>query len=525
MKNLFNFGQAYGFGMEAEELEDVVETPVEDTEVEVDEDVASDSDEMNTQELQEATPQIIDTDDVTNVVDDLGDTFEEGNDERPVTSDIDYVPEELQAEIEAIERMADQHEQEGAEMGLAEGDDPYHEVPGGVDLTDDTDEKMVGVDEPAEYAKIEETKVNGVSPSVDDYMREEYAEDSYGEDSITGPAPNESVVETPEDAEPLGGGVDAVTELQANGAVRETEDPEVSGDDLDGEEDENPALSAKDVLGTESEDIDIEEDDEDEDVEDPEDDSEDEEEMPEEEISEESDEEVDVEDETDVEEVDTEEDSEISMEDDETCCSEEYAELAKLDVELNMDSSILPEEKQEEAEQAVEETEITIPNEALDEVSEMTTINDVADDSPAEPITTEEEGERVETATIDDETLLSDVVGDGVAEDSHGEEESFYEGDIPVNADTDEEQQVSEGDASYDDGESSDMDGDEELSEDVEESEDVVEEDAVEDTVDGDGDAVDTPEEADAVIEEETDEVEDVEVDDEEVEDEEPEEE
>ena len=508
MANLFDFGKAYGFGMEAELPEEEL-TPVESDDVEVDEAPAESSDDMNTQELQEEIPQVINTDDVTNVVDDLGDTFEEGYDERPV-GDIDYIPEDLKAEIDAIEAMADQHAQVGEDLLLPE-EDPYHETPGGMSLTEDA--PVAGMDEVEEYAKsVNEINVTGGSGDVDQFMRDEYNEDSYGEDSITGPAPNESVVETPEDAEPLGGGTGSETELQSEPTGND-EDVEVSVSDLDGEEEgEDDALpDAKDVLGTESEDFEEEEEAEDEEPEEDESvdvDSDD----TDEDSSDVDEEEEEVESEDDVEEADVEDDSddeEISMEDDgESMCAEEHAIVDSLDVELNLDSSILTEEKQEEAEQAAEETEVEIANVALDEVSEMAPVNSVTGETeaPMEDGTNEQEN-----VTIDDDTMMSDVVGEMVAEDSHGDEDAFYEGDIPVNAETSEDAQVSEGDASSDEGAGEPVDGGDEDYEEVsdEEAEDVAEEDAVEDDIDGDDEAVDTPEEADATIEEEVDEAED----------------
>lgn len=506
MKNLFDFGRAYGFGMEAELPEEEV-TPVEE-DVEVEEEPTEATDDMNTQELQEEIPQVINTDDVTNVVDDLGETFEEGNDERPVTSDIDYIPEDLKSEIDAIEAMADQHAQVGEDLLLPE-EDPYHETPGGMSLTEDT--PVNGMDEVEEYAKsVNEINVTGGSGDVDQYMRDEYNEDGYGEDSITGPAPNESVVDTPEDAEPLGGGTGAETELQAEPTGND-EDVEVSIDDLDGAEDENEALpDAKDVLGTESEDFEEEEEVADEDVEEDEpvdDDSDDSDEA-----ASDSDEEEEVE--VEEEPVEDGEDEEISMEDDgESVCAEEHAIVDALDVDLNMDSSILTEEKQEEAEQAAEETEVEIANVALDEVSEMAPVNSPTGETEA-PM--EDGSNEQENTTIGDDTMMSDVVGEMVAEDSHGDEDSFYEGDFSVTSEPEDLNQISEGESSYDEEGSVDVESDD--VEDIvnEDAEDAAEEDAVEDNIDGDGEAVDTPEEADAEIEAETNDDVEAESDDEE---------
>ena len=508
MKNLFDFGRAYGFGFES--VEDEMEiTEVPETEVEeapeVDDEPAVDTDDMNTQELQEATPQIIDTDDVTNVVDDLGDTFEEGNDERPV-GDIDYVPDELQAEIDAIEAQADTHAQVGADMMMPE--EPVHEVPGGMDLL--ADEPVQGMDEVEEYAaSVNEINVTGNQGNMDDYMRAEYDEDSFGEDSITDGTNNAETTVSSSDAAPIDSDINGTGNAMDDAQDRGVEEVEVSADDIDGEGTTDEAIGAKDVLGTESEDMDI-----------PEESDEEVEETVEEEPESSESEEIESDEEIDEVPVETTEDGE------ETCCAEELAIIGELEVELNMDSTILDEEATQEAEQAAAQTELEMTDDALAPVEEAQTING-PDEAEAAPM--EDGSNEQENVEIDEDSMMSDAIGEMVAEDSHGDPEAFYEGDIPVNAETSADAQVSEGDASYDEGagEPVDMDGDEEVSESVEdetveESEDVVEEDAVEDEIDGDGEAVDTPEEAEATVEEET---EDAVEDSDEVEDEEPEDE
>ena len=508
MKNLFDFGRAYGFGFES--VEDEMEiTEVPETEVEeapeVDDEPAVDTDDMNTQELQEATPQIIDTDDVTNVVDDLGDTFEEGNDERPV-GDIDYVPDELQAEIDAIEAQADTHAQVGADMMMPE--EPVHEVPGGMDLL--ADEPVQGMDEVEEYAaSVNEINVTGNQGSMDDYMRAEYDEDSFGEDSITDGTNNAETTVSSSDAAPIDSDINGTGNAMDDAQDRGVEEVEVSADDIDGEGTTDEAIGAKDVLGTESEDMDM-----------PEESDEEVEETVEEEPESSESEEIESDEEIDEVPVETTEDGE------ETCCAEELAIIGELEVELNMDSTILDEEATQEAEQAAAQTELEMTDDALAPVEEAQTING-PDEAEAAPM--EDGSNEQENVEIDEDSMMSDAIGEMVAEDSHGDPEAFYEGDIPVNAETSADAQISEGDASYDEGagEPVDMDGDEEVSESVEdetveESEDVAEEDAVEDEIDGDGEAVDTPEEAEATVEEET---EDAVEDSDEVEDEEPEDE
>lgn len=496
MKNLFNFGRAYGFGLESVEDEmeitEVPETEVEET-PEVDEPVSDG--EMNTQELQEATPQIIDTDDVTNVVDDLGDTFEEGNDERAV-GDIDYVPDELQAEIDAIEAQADTHAQIGADVMMPE--EPEHEVPGGMDLL--ADEPVQGMDEVEEYAaSVNEINVTGNQGSMDEYMRAEYDEDSYGEDSITDGTNNNETTVSSSDAEPISSqlspnGANALQD-EGNQTIKEVE---VSADDIDGENTTDEAIGAKDVLGTESEDdLEMEPTD---DVDNSSDEIEESESEPIEDSEPSSD------DENDIDEVPMTTDEEGN----ETCCAEEHELVASLEVDLNMDTTILDEESTQEAESAAEQTELEMVDDALGDVEEMTVVNPPSGETP-EP---QEDGtNEQENVTIEDGEMLSDVL-DQVKEDSHGDENAYYEGDYSVTSDADDLNQISEGEASYDEEGSSTDSSDEiesDVSEDpsddgIEESENVVDEDSVEDSIDGNGDSIDTPEEAESEIEEQTEE-------------------
>lgn len=521
MKNLFDFGRAYGFGFESvedEELEVTEEVEVEDApEPEIDEEpveaVDTTGETGDTQELQEDIPQIIDTDDVTNVVDDLGDTFEEGYDERPV-GDIDYIPEDLKAEIDAIEAQADQHAQVGQDLMLPE-EDPYHEVPGGISLTEDA--PVQGMDEVEDYAKsINEVNVTGNQGDMDQYMRDEYNEDAYGEDSITSPSNTETTVSSSDasaiDEQLTPNGANA---LQNEGNL-DVKEVEVSASDIDGEGSEDEALGAKDVLGTESEDMDMLEMEESEESEsEPEESSE--EEPAEEEVPEEVTEEVESD---DVDEVEVT----VDEEGNETCCAEEHELVASLDVDLNMDTTILNEESTEEAEQAASETELEMYDDALAPVEEMTLVNPPDGETPAP----EEDGtNEQENIALSDDEMLSDVVGDMIKDDSHGDDEAVYQGDFSTSSDDDNLNQISEGESSYDEpGESGGDDSEsvDEVSEEpeMEEAEDTVEEDAVEDTIDGSGDEIDTPEETDAELEETS---EDISEDSDEIEDEEPEEE
>lgn len=459
--------------------------------------------DANTQELQEEISAVINPEDTATVIDKLEETYEVGDTERN-SGDVDYMPEELKAEIEAIEKAADLGINEGAEVMTMQGDDPYHEEMGGVDLANDTEEKVEGFDEVQEYAaSVNEVQITGNSPNLDEFLREEYdqaEEDS--ESGITAPGENEATLDEGSVELNPNPEVRDINSLQADEEDEDVEETEVSVDDVT-EENHEDALDISDVTGTESEDFESD------------DDEEEESEEAEEEIEEEIDEEVD-EDETEEvesdEAEDVEEEEEVSEEveveesgDDEeipedTCCAEEYAMLGELDnIELN-DNPVVSEDKMEELQQQAEETQLG-DDSAFAEVSEMQDVNPVDGETP-EPLTLDGETE-IETATIDDDTLMSDIVGDMVAEDSHGEDDAYYDGDIAADGDG----YVSEGEASYDEGGEDDYSEDEDVEADVE-----IDEDSADVDGDGDIDADDVedmaPDEDDA---EETEEIEDAE--------------
>ena len=381
----------------------------------------------NTQELQAEIPSVVNPEDTATVVDKLGDTYEVGNMERS-SGDVDYIPEELQAEIDAIEKAAEINEQVGAEIGLME-EDPYHEIPGGVDMTNGTDEKMKGFDEVQEYAaSVNEIQVTGSSPNIDEFLRTEL--DENGEDpesGITAPGENQAELDPSSvDAEPLGGDLRGLNALQEPDATQDIEDVEVEVEEVQ-EEAHDDALDISEITGTESEDFEIE-DEETEEVD---------EEI--EEVEEET-EEVDEE----IEEVEVAED----VEDDEipadSCCAEEYAILGELgNVELD-DNPVLTPEQQEEAEQAAQNVELG-EDSAFAAVSEMQDVNAVDGETP-EPLTYDEAQSSIEKGVIDEDTLMSDVINETVADDSHGEDDAYWDGDIAADG----EGEVSEGEGSYD---------------------------------------------------------------------------
>lgn len=356
MRELFNFSHEYGF---------------ESTD--------------NTQEIQEEMP-VLSNDET--VVDVLGDKYENLNDPKDINEDI---PAELQAEIDAINDMAIADIEEGADVLTSTDGDPYHEVPGGVDLTNDTDETAVGVDkghDTIENLNIKE--VTGVQGSLDDEFRDEY-EEAVPADAITSD-PEQGV--TTIDAQPIDAEVNPdAKEVAPVGAT------EIEGDD-------DSAIDVSGVVGTESEDIMEEEDedeyDDDEDIEDEE--ISDEEEIEDIEVEEEEIAEVDETEEEPVEDV-----VEIAeeSEDEITECKEEMEVIEALDVNLNLDSSALTEEKQEEAEENAEGTELELRDDAFANVSEATTVNDGT----------------VET-DLNEETVMSDVI-----ETDDGEED-YHDGEV-----------------------------------------------------------------------------------------------
>ena len=431
----------------------------------------------NTQELQEQIDMVVDPEDTSTIVDDLADTYEVGDTERN-SGDVDYMPEELKAEIAAIEEAADLGINEGAEVLTMQGDDPYHEKIGGVDLTNDTEEKVNGYDEVAEYAaSVNEVQVTGTSSNLDEYMRKEYdqsEEDS--ESGITAPGENEATLDESQvelDNNPESREANA---LQADEEDEEVGEVDVNAEDVT-EENHDDALDISDVTGTESEDFD--EDIEEETEEEVEEEVETEEAETEE--SEEEEEEIEeASDDVESDDVEVEGDVETDEIPEDTNCAEEYAMLGELDgIELD-DNPVLSDEQMDELESEAGETQLG-DDSAFGEVSDMVDVNPVDGETP-EPQTLEGETE-VETAVIDDETLMSDVVGDMVEEDSHGEDDAYYDGDIA----TDGEGQVSEGEASYDDEEHyNDEDTPEtEGADETYDDEDVEEESA---DVDGDGD-------------------------------------
>ena len=467
----------------------------------------------NTQELQAEIPSVVNPEDTATVVDKLGDTYEVGNMERS-SGDVDYIPEELQAEIDAIEKAAEINEQVGAEIGLME-EDPYHEIPGGVDMTNGTDEKMKGFDEVQEYAaSVNEIQVTGSSPNIDEFLRTEL--DENGEDpesGITAPGENQAELDPSSvDAEPLGGDLRGLNALQEPDAAQDIEEVEVEPEEVQ-EEAHDDALDISEITGTESEDFEIEDEETeevDEEIEEAEEETEaveEEVEEVEEESAEEVEEEIEeVEEET--EEVDEEiEEVEVAedVEDDEipadSCCAEEYAILGELgNVELD-DNPVLTPEQQEEAEQAAQNVELG-EDSAFAAVSEMQDVNAVDGETP-EPLTYDEAQSSIEKGVIDEDTLMSDVINETVADDSHGEDDAYWDGDVAADG----EGEVSEGEGSYDvmDRTSEEyhegdtqvetdvegvIDGDEEIADPVDDEDEYSEEteEDVEADTDGDGD-------------------------------------
>lgn len=463
-----NFAKMFGLGLEAEE---------------------------NTQELQENIDVVVDTEDVTNIVDDLEETFEMGSNFRESTGDIDSMPEELQAEIDAIEEAADPHAQEGSEVMSMQGDDPLHEEMGGVDLANDTEETTNAYDAAAEYAKVEMIDVTGDQPDMDEEFRKDYDQVEPDEESgITAPAENEMIIDAETaNAEPLSEDVRGNHGLQGSSDdVSENDADEVDAGELESAGDETPNIldgedeevseDEDEEIATESEDMEDEEEVEDEESEEVESDDSDDD-VAEEDVS-------DDEGSADEEVVETEEGGYAE----DSPVAEEHEVVDSISVEIE-ENPVLSEEGQSEAEQEADNVEID-GHSALDTVTEMVSVNTSEgqqDEAAAyDEYKGEEEGAPIETAEIGGDTTMSDVIGDMVKEDSHGEEDAVYEGDIPADGNDVEEQVSEDGDVEV-----------EESSEEVESEEETPEEDAAETEVDAVEDAPETDEDTAEEAEEE----------------------
>ena len=75
----------------------------------------------------------------------------------------------------------------------------------------------------------------------------------------------------------------------------------------------------------------------------------------------------------------------------------------------------------------------------------MQDVNAVDGETP-EPLTYDEAQSSIEKGVIDEDTLMSDVINETVADDSHGEDDAYWDGDIAADG----EGEVSEGEGSYD---------------------------------------------------------------------------
>lgn len=401
----------------------------------------------NTQEGQlEINPVVDNREETETIIDKIGDHCEVDAVDS-VAANIDFVDPELEADIKAIEEATDGDIMTGTDLFL-DKEDPYNEVPGGADLSNDTDEAVNGFDDIAEYAgDVNETEVTGTQDNLDEVMREQFdqgendVEDYAG--SITGPADNQEMIGE--------NGVDlddpiADTETLAENADQLEETNETA---LDGKDEE---IGMSEVVGAESDNGEFEEDEEpveevEEEIEEDESEAEEEVEDAEEEIEEDSEEIDEIEDDGEVtEEVDDVEEIGDAEDDipSETNCSEEYEMLGSINIKIQ-DNNYIDDEKMEEIKSEGEEVELG-SNSAFAEVSEMRDVNAV--DGEVQEFDSEAVPGEGETPTeIGDGSNMSDVVGEMLAENSHGEEDGYEEGDISADG----EGEYSEGEASYDD--------------------------------------------------------------------------
>lgn len=423
----------------------------------------------NTQQGQlEINPVVDNREETETIIDKIGDHCEVDAVDS-VAANIDFVDPELEADIKAIEEATDGDIMSGTDLFL-DKEDPYNEVPGGADLSNDTDETVNGFDDIAEYAEdVNETEVTGTQDNLDEVMREQFdqgendVEDYAG--SITGPADNQEMIG--EDGVELDDPT-ADTETLAENADQLEETNETA---LDGEEEE---IGISEVVGAESDNGEFEEEEEEpaeeveEEIEEDETEAEEEAEDAEEEIEEDNEEVEDIEEGSDeVVEEEVEGGDDIPAE---TNCSEEYEMLGSINIKIQ-DNNYIDDEKMEEIKSEGEEVELG-SNSAFAEVSEMRDVNGVDGevqefDSEAVP------GDEVETPTeIGDGSNMSDVVGEMLAENSHGEDDGYEEGDISADG----EGEYSEGEASYDDMNDTSEHDDEYADDMPEESEEVGEE-------------------------------------------------
>lgn len=386
----------------------------------------------NTQELQEDIPTIV-KEDPTNPIDGMDAVHEAGFDDGTNSKDDpDYIPEDLKAEIELIEKSADQPINSGDFQ--PEGD-PRHEQMGGINFNDD-DERVQGLADVKEYVdSLKVTEITGDGEHWDDIERDELGQaEPVADSSITGPADNEEIITGDKaDAEPLGKsniGNPIPIDIDEDEVETEVVDSSELAENAEGQPD---GLEPSDVLGKESDEGDEEDVIDEEKYEDEIDETG--EGVNPEDIKEDAKEPVEETEEVEVEEEVSEEVVEEGPADDEDVecsCQEEHDMVDAIQVELN-DNPIGDIEETSEVS--------TDGGTALDEVSGMVSVNTVEGGEVGD---NQGGSDNYEEAELNDETSMSDVVGEDAEEMMDGEpngydsedtsDEELSEEEAPVDA-------------------------------------------------------------------------------------------
>lgn len=468
--------------------------------------LATESDVPNGQELQEEIKEVIDSKegDLPNIVDDQTELYVVGNTEK-ASGDVDYVDEQLKAEIKAIEAVADPDAQIGARMAK-NPEDPYNETLGGTEFDK---EEVEGIEKVKEYSEnIDVTDVTGTAPNMDEFLREDKGqEERTADDGITGPGDNET--ELNPDSVTLNDLSGPGSELNAehagdNDGPGAGEPIEVEpGTVTSGEEDESNLTN----VGTESDNA-VEQDTEEDKIEteelEEENEGEDGEKEPEEAPEEKPSNEPVPEEPTSDPEPDNGDGDDYEITGDET--KEEQQIIADIKVTIDPDIPGLSGEELQKVEEIASNVQMA-QTDAFQEVEEMGDVNP----PNGEPETVEGEEQKFvkETAVMDDENLMSDIIAKKAAETSHGVsgddegEDGVFEGDIPDDGNVD--GQISEGQGSYEEK----LDGTEDLGGDYEgdgnsdTSDDLPPADPEGDNADFDGDGDIDSDDAEKIVEDE----------------------
>lgn len=407
----------------------------------------SDESVVNSQDLAAGdSPVIPEEDNTTSLVDRLGETYESNNPERN-SGDTDYMPEELKAEIAAIENSITPNEIVSNDALNMVGEDPVHEGLGGVDLANDTDETTKSYEMIKESAAVPVVDVTGVQPDVDAEFRKEYNQEEPDPNSgITAPVETYYVdrdeMERPEDSEEYNEAVEMnkVDNAEVEGNNDSAIDPmkiATESDDMDIESEiKSVENGTNEVETTTEEDL----------------------ETTETETTEGTDVDTEVTETTEVEETTT---TETEEEVTGTECAEEREIVNSIQTSID-ENPALDAQEQEEAQSNAEETNINGAS-ALDPVTDMVSVNTAEGNQDPETAYNNVRGEEpitpIETATLDEQTGLADILG-GSDESTDGD--AFTEN-------TDEADTQTESEYGSDEEESNEDDSDETYGADEEE--------------------------------------------------------